>query len=429
MFSLLGLTGWRATLRQASFRGVPFYVDTAEDEGGHRVAEHEYPGRNLGWAEPMGCGLDGFQVDAYLVGPTHITDSDRLIAAIKADGAATLVLPWQGERQVICRRYRRSFRRLDGGVAYVQMDCVEAGEQRYPDNAAQPTTQIGRLAAAAKAALGETFGAVFETAGHWYDVAAAAAQDAQVGIAEVRGAIEPAVAAVSDAAAWLREADALSGSALSLVSNPSQIGGRLLSWFGMPAPQGTTATLSWRTWLPVTSMVIDRTADHPETQSAPITTATATTQRMAQNTAALQNLIQAGALAEAARSAVSQSTLVTATTSSATYATAADALAARDALSTAFDAVEAALPDAAIDSFIALRAETLSALTAMAPTLPSIQSITLPAALPGLVLAARLYGQSASAILDRTDELVARNGIRHPGFLPAGEALQALVEG
>lgn len=428
MFSQLGLTGWRARLRQASFRGVPFYVDTAEDEGGHRVAEHEYPGRNLGWAEPMGCGLDGVQVDAYLVGPSHITDSDRLIAAIKADGAATLVLPWQGERQVICRRYRRSFRRLDGGVAYVQMDCVEAGERRYPDNAAQPTTQVGRLAAQAKAALGDAFGDAFETAGHWYDVASSAAQDVQAGITEVRGTIEPALSAVSDAAAWIREADAISGDALSLVNDPSLISGRLAGWLGMSAPQGTTAVLSWRTWLPVTSMVLDRFDDDQEARSAPVTTPTATTQRIDQNTAALQSLIQASAVAEAARSAVSPTTMVTASTSTDTYATAADALEARDMLAAAFDAIEASLPDAAIDSFVALRTETLSALTAMAPALPSIQTIVLPDTLPALVLANRLYGQTASDILDRTDELVTRNRAVHPGFLPTGESLQALVE-
>jgi prophage DNA circulation protein len=44
---------------------------------------------------------------------------------------------------------------------------------------------------------------------------------------------------------------------------------------------------------------------------------------------------------------------------------------------------------------------------------------------PALVLAQRLYGDPAS-VEARAAEIVARNKVRHPGFVPGGVALQVL---
>jgi len=44
--------------------------------------------------------------------------------------------------------------------------------------------------------------------------------------------------------------------------------------------------------------------------------------------------------------------------------------------------------------------------------------------MPAIVLAYRLYGDA-----ERADEIVARNRVRHPGFVPGGQPLEVLSNG
>jgi prophage DNA circulation protein len=58
----------------------------------------------------------------------------------------------------------------------------------------------------------------------------------------------------------------------------------------------------------------------------------------------------------------------------------------------------------------------------IAPQLEKISEVALEESLPALVLAYRLYGDA-----NRADELVLRNGITHPLFLPAGVEMEVLL--
>jgi prophage DNA circulation protein len=119
---------WRDGLRPASFRGVPFEVDTHEREGGRRVAEHEFPLRDQGAVEDLGRSLRKFGFDAFVIGDDYMGARDALLTACEdTAGPGTLIHPTLGEFQVICSRVSVRETKNDGGLAVLSLTFVEAG--------------------------------------------------------------------------------------------------------------------------------------------------------------------------------------------------------------------------------------------------------------------------------------------------------------
>src|SRR4051812_26581932 len=84
---------WRDKWLQAQFRGARFFVENGVMAGGRRTALHEYPKRNVPYAEDMGKAANKFVVQGYLIGPNYLNDKDALIDALEKDGPGMLRLP------------------------------------------------------------------------------------------------------------------------------------------------------------------------------------------------------------------------------------------------------------------------------------------------------------------------------------------------
>ena len=63
---------WRDRLLPASFRGARFFVATDTRQGGRRLAVHEYPLRDIPYAEDLGRKARTYAIEAVLVGPNTI---------------------------------------------------------------------------------------------------------------------------------------------------------------------------------------------------------------------------------------------------------------------------------------------------------------------------------------------------------------------
>ena len=86
-----GLTG----MQQGTFRGVLFGVRSQDSEGGRRVANHEYPGRDEPWAEDLGRKARTHNLEMILVGADYMQRRDKLVSALEEGGSATLfILGW-----------------------------------------------------------------------------------------------------------------------------------------------------------------------------------------------------------------------------------------------------------------------------------------------------------------------------------------------
>src|SRR5262245_37060365 len=58
---------WRKRLQMASFKGAPFYVEQQGRSSGRRTVVHEYPKRDMPYAEDMGRHALRYQMTGYLI--------------------------------------------------------------------------------------------------------------------------------------------------------------------------------------------------------------------------------------------------------------------------------------------------------------------------------------------------------------------------
>lgn len=133
---------WKDRLQDASFRGVPFKV---EDEGspvGRRVETHEYPNRDKPYTEDLGKVTTRPSFSAYVVGDDCYDQRDRLIEALNKPGPGTLIHPTYGEMSVcVDGEIRVSSTKTEGRMVRFDLKFVEAGELSFPTSGAA-TAQI-----------------------------------------------------------------------------------------------------------------------------------------------------------------------------------------------------------------------------------------------------------------------------------------------
>jgi prophage DNA circulation protein len=142
MMELASGLAWRRSYRRASFRDAQFYVDTAVRESARRVVLHEFPKRDVPYAEDMGRKARGFVVRGYCIAyvndtqfpndplkrKNYIPARDALIVALETDGPAILQLPLLGALNVACASYRVTEEDKFGGYCVFDMTFQEYGQ-------------------------------------------------------------------------------------------------------------------------------------------------------------------------------------------------------------------------------------------------------------------------------------------------------------
>lgn len=142
---------WTQTLRPASFRGVPFKVETEGLAGGGRhVAIHEYVRSEEVWAEDMGRKANRYRVTAYIANDLADAHGAALVAALTQPGSGMLMLPMLGPVEVmISGDINTNHSRDRLGYVGFDFEAVEAGGASL-----FPSLSLGnRLAATAAASI------------------------------------------------------------------------------------------------------------------------------------------------------------------------------------------------------------------------------------------------------------------------------------
>ncbi len=390
-------TSWRDGLRPGSFRGVPFVTESHDHALGRRLATHEYPKRDVPYTEDMGRKARGFSMELFVIGEDYMAQRDRLREALEKGGPGELVHPYLGTQtvQVGEGHLRESMR--EGRMARFSVTFVEAGLEIAPDTKKDTTWGVGKSADAVTGAAKESFAEKFKITGP-----ARLLNGAKAGLDKVLGGIKDAV-----------------GSPLSELKSSQDI---LTSLFGMPSglagwltdELGILGSLSPAQSAQVASGLASQTLPTASSSFAPVT-APAVTAVQAQNQvnlAAVDNLVQQTAVAEAARASAQ-----------AMYSSADEALAVRETLCEAMDTVAARSSDRVYVCIADLRAAVVLDLGSRAAQLPRLSSYHLPATMPALVVAHRVHGDAT-----READIVARNHVRHPGAVPGGTTLEVLSD-
>lgn len=148
-------------LRKASFKGAKFHVEETGGQFGRRTVLHEYPFRDLPYGEDLGRAARRFDVSAFFL---NADEYQAFIDVCESEGAGTLIHPFFGKAFVQLENSADvRYPRAEGGRYSVQLTFVEAGENTEPD----ATEDAGGLLDAAIDDALEVVGLDF--AGKWLD--------------------------------------------------------------------------------------------------------------------------------------------------------------------------------------------------------------------------------------------------------------------
>lgn len=393
------------TLRAASFKGVTFSVEETDGEVGRRTVLNEFPYRDIPDGEDMGRAARTFNVTALFVGENAPEAAHRLIDVLEEAGAGTLVHPWHGTHLVQqSAKARIRWPRFAGGRISIQLALVEAGDAATatvrPDIDAQLASACDEAQAAADAVLEADFLGEIEG---WLDQAIATVDAA---CAAVESFLEPIARAEAQLDRLIDRVDRIITAPLQvakrLAARISNVVGKLSNPFsGLSAwkklmrgqnpwalpSAGSTRYPAW----------INNIASSTVSSSA-------TGRALPAMPTSLAHWVRRTLVIEAVR-----------TLPTATFQTKGDVIAARAVVLGALQTELYAAPDALFPALQALRRAAADSIADRLPAAADVATIDSQATLPALVLAYRVNGN-----IDAADDLVARNGVHHPGFVPAG---------
>lgn len=400
---------WLKTLWPASYKGVPFFFEQDKEKGGRDNVKHVFPHRDQPFIEDMGEALRFYSGSAYVHGDNADALAGALKAALVTEGAGMLVVPYFGPVIVHCETFERATQRDQMGYVAFELEFVRSGAASAIISI--PMLQnVGFAAADALAGvLGSIFPQMISTLGQADYVvsavtdtlaSAAATLDVQrqsypvdpVQSSASRDALAGFIAGVADTITDATPPSAATSAAASVVTMVRQLADAMPADTAVramleivdafPAPPASTATIAGKAY------------------------ASANAVRATANAAATARLVRLAALTAYAEAVMRQS-----------FAARPDGITARAEVAERFETELYETTGAAnADLYVGietLRGGVISWLTQLITTLAPVVKIETARIMPSLAIAWTMYADPV-----RADELVARNKVRHPSFMP-----------
>ncbi len=389
---------WLKTLWSASFKGQAFYFDADEEEGGQDNVKHVFPHRDAPFIEPMGEALRYYSGTAYVFGD----NVDALDAAMKrvmsSGGAGTLVTPLAGPVTVHAETFKRKHDKDKLGYVAFEVKFVRAGASSGLISVPLALNVAFRAADAVAMTISTNFAAAVIVDPTQPDFVSDAASDTLSASAAALDVVRQSFPVDPDKSGELR--DALSGLIAQIPASlangaATDLAASLIDTTrnladAMPAVSAARAMLEIAdASLPLPSVAL-----------------TATEGVAQENLAAAYRVARLAAL-----TAWAEAILRT------TFSDRPAGVSARAEVAARFEAELYDTRGAAdADLYLAiddLRGRVIDYLSQQITNLAPLITVTTARTLPALFMAWRLYADPL-----RAGELVARNRVRHPAFMP-----------
>ncbi|MCF5056792.1 hydroxyacid dehydrogenase [Pseudomonas proteolytica] len=424
---------WRDDLLPASFRGIKFLIEQATVPVGRKGQLHEYPQRDEPFFESLGKQSQVHKVSAFVIGDDCFERRDKLLEALEKEGPGELVHPWLGRMQVDVGECDLSHSRPEGGMARLELTFYPSKPRKFPTGTANTQQQVVKSS--------ET---LLQSALRRYKAAMALVDKARINMIGLRNGLSNVYAIIQrQFTPFLGLFTNLSGFIQSLVNSPSALSALFSSYFsdfstsGLfrtgvsrsssssgqgTSGAGTVTAPSYRSSVAVASQHAEAVASINTVPPAGGTDTTAAAQAVA-------DLVQDALLVQVAliiseMPVATQPVTVESTPSIDHQAVqpverpevpvADDVIELRDALSEAIWNASLKADPEHYQALNTLRQALVKHLTAVAASGVRLVDITPAETLPALVLAYRRFGDAT-----RAGEVVQRNRIQHPGFVPA----------
>lgn len=401
---------WRANLRPAKLGKASFLVDsTAMPQMGRNVHVHEYPQRDKPYVEDLGRKTREFTLECYVLSTAdnnhdYMPDRDALIAELETAGTKTLVHPYLGEMKVTVTDPtgpRESTR--EGGMARFTITCVESGERVFPSAATDTAAKATTKATAALQVEQTQFAKAYDVSSAADYVSSSAVELVQGWTTTLRDIVDRATTVPEQVTDFVSAVSELSDAASQLILVPQTLASKALELFA----QITNIVSEPPAALDIVRSMFDYGDD---LAVAPSTGASSRIQQ-ATNQDAWTALIKHASLLTAVSTGAAMD-----------FDSADDALALRNELLDVFDAqTDVAATDEQYYALVDARTAFVADMETRAAQLAKLLHVTLPESAIAIALAYDLYMDAT-----RDTEIIARNTISDPNFLPSGIALEVL---
>lgn len=403
---------WRDDYRPGAFRGVPFHLKSSTRTGGRRTVLDEYPLRDEPSTQDMGRKARQFNLSMTVIGKDYMVQRDQLISALEAFGPGTLMHPFYGEMQVaVLGDYSIEESTEQGGLARITQNFVEDHGKPRPDNQPVPGALVNQSAdqvqTDAVAEFEEEF-SITGYAGFVADEAIAALQNATDSVADLGGLL-------SGSSQFSSRYQRLTGSLQRLLLSPGNLATSLL---GMV--RGISVTNS-----PLAAFRAQAGLFNLGRSAKPVRGAgyaTSSRAQQAKNQTAIYRLLERAAASEAARLATGRPLDENGKRlPGVTYDNRNQAVESRDLILAELDRQMLVATPERYRALARLAATLVADLNRQATSLAPLAQYQPQITQPALLIAHRLYGDAR-----RADDIVVRNRISHPGFVPGGQILEVL---
>ncbi|MGN8030877.1 DNA circularization protein [Pseudomonas sp. 22189] len=399
----------------ASFRGISFLIPQASVPVGMKVQLHEFPQRDEPYAEQMGKQAQVHRLVCWIIGDDCFERRDKFMEAVQTPGAGELMHPWLGRMQVKAGEAELTHDFKQGGMAAFAVTF-------YPDIPLKfPTAKVNTQQQVVKAS-----DSLLDSALARYKSAMAKVDQARLGLARLRNSLSSVYTVIQQQFSTIIGAFTnLTGFVQSLMNAPDSLSSLFSSYFSEFSVDdylGDDSGSSYRNSVATATQQTEAVASINTVSDSGGVDAAAASQATA-------NLVQDALLVQVAL-IISEMPVASQPVSSATVSSveqqavqpivrpevpvADDVIELRDNLNEAiFQASLKADPEHYI-VLNTLRQTIVKHLTAVAESGVRLVEITPPETLSALVLAYRRFGDAT-----RESEVVQRNRLRHPGFVPA----------
>jgi prophage DNA circulation protein len=112
-------------LLTASFRGIPFFVESSQIDTGRRVDIHSLPNADTPYIGDQGRKVRSYPVSGRVIGDDFIDQIKQLQIAAETKGPGEYIDPWFGSRTVVCDSFKPTIIDRDNRVAGFSFTFVE----------------------------------------------------------------------------------------------------------------------------------------------------------------------------------------------------------------------------------------------------------------------------------------------------------------
>lgn len=393
-----------------SFRGEAFFVETSTGSGGRNGETHEFPDKETDptYREDRGRAGRKFALEVYCLGENCLKQADALEKAFEESGPGELIHPYKGRKTASLVSYQRRDVATEGRIVRFSLDLEETSEKpAFGVPSIDLTIALNLAGDAALLALKASFLARYDPTA----VADDFLTDLETIVRDTARALNAPggtlVSGAQELAAYRARINAMINTAGNIVRNrieAYEATERALK-FAIAPPRVPSAILQ------LLAFIESAFASTPKAPSGQLTT----------------NRQKQGELFVLLRQATKRQVLIkmTAIAAAARFDIFADSIKVRDKLISALDAELADEGDDYVwQKLLDVRAGVMNAIPLPSEAPKQRITFTPTNAIHSVLLSHRFYGDTSREL-----EIVARNNIRHPGFVPAGVPVEVVTDG